>query len=407
MKHFKIIGVSLFIVGVFSVYYAQAISEVRSYPSFVLETKEGEPEIVENTTIYGNYSLAGVYHPFSHALNQTKYMEQASYLEGLNGFGQPAEIKRLEHDYPSYMRGKDGSLEMYTESDLYIVQAAIKWGTYRQSASIGDAFELAVLHKELKKQVRFTIPIPEADQDSFRMLETTYAVGERLHLITSHELDSSDGETHVELRIYTVQLDRGKISRMDVVHTWELDDSHQESDVIPIKNHHSIVSDQRMVLLKRVVHDSVDLEDVLQIDEQVAGNIHYELIAYDFRTKGFETYPLPTEIADGAKIISYEDNSTLYVTQIVDSELHILEWTLGEEEHLESTVVPLERTPRDYVAEMIDHHIYIYVDAHGRDQRVGELHVLHIPTGEWLYKGELMMDRPLRTAEEVELERIE
>lgn len=407
MKQMKIIGFSLFIVGMFSVYYAQAMNDIRAYPSLALETEEGDHEAVKNVTLYGDYNLEGVDHPFYLNLNQTKYMEQTSYLEGLSGFGQPAEIIRLKREYPSYMRGKDDNLSMYTESDMYIVQAGMKWGTYRGQQSSEDAFELAVLHKELEKQVRFTISVPEADQSSFRMLETMYAVGEQLHLVTSHEHENSDGGTIYELRIYTVQLDRGIITRMDIVHTWEVDHTIQESGVVPIKNTHSIRSDQRMLLLKRVIHEEVELEDGLQIDEQIKGKIDYELLAYDFRTKGFETYSLPEAITDRAKIVSYEDNSTLVVTQIVDGEMHVLEWTLGEEKQMETTVVPVERPGSDYVATLTDNHMYIYVQTHARDLRIGELHILHVPTGEWIYKGDVTTDRPLKTGEEIMIQRIE
>lgn len=407
MKRWKTIGTVVFIISMFTLYYVQQMKEVDTYPSFTLHMNEGDSEVVKPVKLYGDYIQEENTRLFSLDLEQTMYIERMPYLERLNGFHHSAEIDRLQQDHPSYMRGKEDDRSVYTENDGYIVQSRMKWGTYKGNVLEGDAFELSVLHKELDKQARFTIPIPEEDQASFGELEKMYAVGEELHLVTTHHRENKSGEHVLELRVYTVQLERGKISHVDVIYTKEQEDRAEETMFTPIRNPHSIMSEQRMLLLQAVAAEPVDIEEALRLETYEDVNVDYKMLAYDFRTKGFETYSIPSAITDGAEIISYEDNHHVYLTEMIDDKLHITEWSLGNEEPVESIAVPTDGSPETYETANIEDHIYVYVEDQKRDTTIGEIHVLHVPTGEWVYAGEVQTDRPLKEDEDVTIHGIE
>lgn len=407
IKHWKTIGLVVFVSIIFSLFYVQMSREVETYPTFTLETTEGNVEVVHPITLYGDFHTGEHTHLFSYNLQETMYVQQMPSLERLNGFYKYAEMERLEQLYPAYMRGKVDDVSMYTESDLYVVQADMDWGTYKNDEPVNMAFNLSVLHKELQKEARMTIEIPKRDQSSFISLEKMYAVGEDLHIVTSHSHDSDHGLTVFDLRVYTIQLDRGKIGSTDVIYTWEQEDFTEDIRVAPIENHDSILADQRMLLLKAIVEEDTDIENDLQISKNQTEKVSYELIAYDFRTKSLDTFKLPSQVKDGAEFISYEDNSDVFLIQENQEKLEVIEWQLGSDEQPGPLMVPTNNPVHSYTTSYQGEYLYIYVNSKAPNKNIGELHVLYVPTGEWVYAGDLMTNRPLKDEEEVIIHSIE
>lgn len=407
VNHWKTIGLIVCVTLIFSLFYVQMSREVETYPTFTLETIEGNLDVVHPITLYGDFHTGEHTHLFSYNLQETMYVQQMPSLERLSGFYTYAEIERLEQLYPAYMRGKVDDLSMYTESDLYVVQADMDWGTYKDDEPVNMAFNLSVLHKELQKEARMTIEIPKRDQSSFISLEKMYAVGEDLHIVTSHSRDSKNGMTVFDIRVYTIQLDRGKIGSTDVIYTWEQEDFTEHIQVTPIENPHSILADQRMLLLKAIVGGDTDIENDLQIHKNQADKVSYELIAYDFRSKSLETFKIPSQVKNGAEFISYEDNSDVFLIQKNKEKLEVIEWQLGSDEQPGPLIVPTSNPIHSYTTSFQGEYLYIYVNSNASNKNIGELHVLYVPTGEWVYAGELMSNRPLKDEEDVLIHSIE
>lgn len=407
VNHWKTIGLIVCVTLIFSLFYVQMSREVETYPTFTLETIEGNLDVVHPITLYGDFHTGEHTHLFSYNLQETMYVQQMPSLDRLSGFYTYAEIERLEQLYPSYMRGKVDDLSMYTESDLYVVQADMDWGTYKDDEPVNMAFNLSVLHKELQKEARMTIEIPKRDQSSFISLEKMYAVGEDLHIVTSHSRDSKNGMTVFDIRVYTIQLDRGKIGSTDVIYTWEQEDFTEHIQVTPIENPHSILGDQRMLLLKAIVGGDTDIENDLQIHKNQTDKVSYELIAYDFRSKSLETFKIPSQVKNGAEFISYEDNSDVFLIQKNKEKLEVIEWQLGSDEQPGPLIVPTSNPIHSYTTSFQGEYLYIYVNSNASNKNIGELHVLYVPTGEWIYAGELMSNRPLKDEEDVLIHSIE
>ena len=405
VKHWKVTTMVVCIIGMFVIYYMDVANEVETYPSFTLTTEKGSFDSVQMLHLYGDYETNASTHLFSLNGKETMYVQQMPYLERLSGFYRYAELERLKQLYPSYMRGKNNDVSTFSESDFYIVQAEVNWGKSSASTSSHVSFDLSVLHKELHKDARFHIDVPQSDQDSFLSLEDMYTVGERLYLVTNHLRESNDGSTLFELRVYTIQLDRGKLTNSDVIYTWEQENPGEEIQVTSIKRNHSIIADQRMLLLRRVNDAGIEIEN----DQKVikSNEVDYEFIAYDFRTKGLETYKIPRDVKDGAQIISYEDNSDVYMIQENGDELEIIEWKLGSDEQTEPITVPINRKPNMYTTSFIKEHLYVYVSEESYGKNIGELHVFYVPTGEWIYYGEVIADRSLSNGENVIIHKIE
>lgn len=405
VRHWKVTTMIISIIGMFVLYYMNVANEVETYPSFTLTTEKGSFDTVQMIHLYGDYENEESSQLFSLSGKETMYVQQMPYLERLSGFYRYAELERLMQLYPAYMRGKNADVSTYSESDFYIVQAEVNWGTYSGNRRSHIAFDLSVLHKELNKDARFHIEVPQSDQDSFLSLEDMYTVGEQLYLVTNHLREHSDGSTLFELRVYTIQLDRGKLTNSDVIYTWEQENPGEEIEVTSIENNHSIIADQRMLLVSRVSEAGMEVEDDLELIKNDA--VDYEVIAYDFRTKGLETYKVPRAVKDGAKFISYEDNSDVYMIQKNGDELEILEWKVGSDEQTEPMKVPINRKPNTYITSFMGEHLYVYVSDQSHGKNIGELHVFYIPTGEWIYYGEVIADRSLSSEENVIIHKIE
>lgn len=406
VKHWKVMMTTVFIIVIFSFFYIQLKKEVETYPSFALETKKGDVEAVTSIELQGDYQTENSSQSFTVNLEGTTYIQQMPYLQRLSGFYKYKDMERLKQLYPAYMRGKEDALSTYTENDLYVVQAGMQWGEYGGGNPANIAFNLSVLHKELNKQARFNISMPEADQETFMSLEDMYAVGEQLYLITSHLRNVDKGLEVFELRVYTVQLDRGKITNSDVIYTWNQESPLEEIMITSIENNHTIMADQRMLLLKRVIQEGVPIENELEIDK-LSGDVSHELIAYDFRTKGLETYQLPSQVKNGARFISYEDNSNVYMIQENDEDLVIIEWKLGSDEQPDPLVVPIDGPVKSYTTSLIGEYLYVYARRGFQENSLGEVHALYVPTGEWVYTGEVTIERPLTDEEEVIINEIE
>src|SRR5699024_12194672 len=124
------------------------------------------------------------------------------------------------------------------------------------------------------------------------------------------------------------------------------------------------------IMILRRMNES---ENKRENDQKVikSNEVYYKFIVYDYRTKGLETYKIPRDVKDGAQIISYEDNSDVYMIQENGDELEIIEWKLGSDEQTEPITVPINRKPNMYATSCIKEQQYEYASEESNGKNIG------------------------------------
>jgi hypothetical protein len=195
-KYWKLISIAVITVGTIGFFYIQSALAGSNYPEFEIETLGGNDEEVQDLVLYGNYMEGNIKgDDFQITAEGIQYNRDLSYFDRLDRRDRFPELKRLQQDYKSFMRGKN-SLSQLAESETHIVYADVTGNSGEMS------FRIEVLDKEDNEQTAFTVEVPDDEKDSFIYVEQVYMDGEKVKVVTRNHVNGSmDGFT-TEIHVY-------------------------------------------------------------------------------------------------------------------------------------------------------------------------------------------------------------
>src|SRR5690625_1575955 len=107
-KYWILIVISVVMIASIGTFYIQSVFATNDKPAFVLEKISGDEKEVDSLLIGGSYygELTYIGEDFEIDLEGTRYLDDSSFFERVEGMYGSSQIKQLQKDYRNFMRGK-------------------------------------------------------------------------------------------------------------------------------------------------------------------------------------------------------------------------------------------------------------------------------------------------------------
>lgn len=380
-KYWKLIGLTLFVVIVLSIFFYQSEKVSTYFPQFHVEHAEGDATEIENVLLYGDY-YKGMYtfESFKVDLAGTYYLRDESLLSRFSLTYLPFEIERLQQEYRSFMRGKEANPAMFYEDDERLVYGGTP---YDMIDFENYFFEIDVLHKATDERISFLTPIP--DRNNFWHVEPYYVTANEreVKVITVNERTDYESETDTtEIHLYTFDLEKEELVTDEVIFKLEneVSDYAGYTFVDVIKN--AKIHDELLFVQYEYVYADNHQSDTL-VEERI---VHYD-VANNEQTE------IDIDVKELGKVIAF-DESFLYGTYVENNTVILTKHDTKIEAVVDRLDIAVHHTYfhlEDFAHSVIDGNKLYFVSS----EEPVSLFVIDTDSFTIAYSGELVNENPL------------
>ncbi|WP_164214498.1 hypothetical protein [Virgibacillus sp. YIM 98842] len=383
-KYWKLISIAVITVGTIGFFYIQSALAGSNYPEFEIETLGGNDEEVQDLVLYGNYMEGNIKgNDFQITAEGIQYNRDLSYFDRLDRRDRFPELKRLQQDYKSFMRGKN-SLSQLAESETHIVYADVTGNSGEMS------FRIEVLDKEDNEQTAFTVEVPDDEKDSFIYVEQVYMDGEKVKVVTRNHVNGSmDGFT-TEIHVYEFNIGDQILTGNEMILSYSEGSTDQTmTHVYKPGDGSKLQSDTHAIF----VMEEWETDEEGGYYSQFAES---KVISIDMETNEFTEFVLPDTLQGVENTVLLENSqgdSMLYFPKNNEHGLEIVVIDLENEKMDEKRSFTFERDNINMnsgppVTAIQDGKMYIITQTN-EEYALSNIFVVDVQSGELLYEGQI------------------
>ncbi|WP_010529267.1 hypothetical protein [Lentibacillus jeotgali] len=191
-RYWRLIAIVTIVVLTIGTFYIQSAIAAVSYSEIKIEKISGNEELIEPVILNGSYNTGtGMNVAINVTPDGSEYIRNQSFFERIQGM-YSNEVKRLQEEYRSFMRGKSGSNTSYLETEDTLASAEVINQSVRGSDSGDMEFDIAVLNKENGEITSFTVSVPNRAMYAQVFVEDVQMADDTLKVVTRNY--SKDGE---------------------------------------------------------------------------------------------------------------------------------------------------------------------------------------------------------------------
>jgi hypothetical protein len=386
MSSILIICVIVFSIGTYYVTKAVFASDL---PQYSFKTIEGNEEELKPVIIKGSFQKHGVYENVMIHDNQTTYESERSYFERLDT--QIIELKNLQTEYRSFMRGKNNIYAFYEDED-FLAYGSVDTDYPYNGTAPSHTFDIGLLDKNSNDETSFQLPVPNQQSYNYVSVEDVQFVESKLKIVTRNETNSNEtSQPGAEIHVYTLDLANQEITEDEIV-TSEESSSEQYVNI-------SLISDADITKSNDVIviYTNKTKETVLENGNVESEQIGQSLMAYSFENKQKKNIELPKELENPQKMINqYFDGENLYFLERQTEGVRLLTYQINSEETLHDFQFPIKQEGTgEFSLIMKNDRVYMLANNQkdGKEIKPPELLIGDIKTGKTLYHGVLQREK--------------
>lgn len=383
-RYWKLISLACFIVLIIGTFYIQESMASSKNPDFLIKNVSGNEEEVKGLSIFGEFTIGNHFRDtFSIDDTGTTYTSERSFIETFNGTYQVPEIKQLQHDYRSFMRGKAESSPLFYEDEAHLAYVNIDWDyEIDHNRPSNFSFEVEVLDKDSKDVTVINESIPKQNQyDHAYVVDVQKIDGELKAVVRIIPTTNDNGQSIDELHVYTFDLASQRLIGDEILATA---DSGQRQHLTIINDAESM-EPQKNLLIKKVTATDIPYKDGFTTEES---DPHYTIYQYDTGEQ--------KELAKEGQELNFERasiyDSTIYFMNMTtkDLEIHPYQIESGKFSAIETLPVkmPTERVEEfgSPVIKLKNNKIYV-VSPYSDSKTEASVLIADLKTWKTLYEG--------------------
>lgn len=377
-RYWKLITIVLVTIIGIGMHYIQSTNATSNNPQFIIKKMSGNSNEAKNIRVFGEYSIQGRYEDMVH-IDETKtvYNNKISFLESLNGVYHTPEIKRLQKDYRSFMRGKEMSTASFYEDETHIAYMTINWDynemDYRPS---NFAFRVEVLNKQTKDVVVINEPMPNQNTYDYAHVEDVQITNGNLRAVVRQSKRVSDSDQLVEeTHIYTFDIRSQIVTEDETIIT-----SYYSQSIL---SNLEDINPQKYLLIQQANINEVPHREGNTIEETTQ-----KLMIYNYESNELRELPIDKETLNSDNVII--DGSTIYLINFKTNGLEVLPFQIEKGEFSTRKTIKLnipdeESTP---AIQLKNNKLYIVSPLKDKETEAF-LVITDLNTWKPLYEGEI------------------
>lgn len=375
-KYWVTIVIAVVMIASIGTFYIQSVFAANNKSELTIEKIEGDEKEVDSLLFTGFYYdvLTYVGEEFEIGLEGTKYLEDSSFFERVEGvYGSP-RIKQLQKDYRHFMRGKYSNINAYFENEDFLTYANVSHkNPYTMSSKF--EFDIAVLDKQTNKVNSFEHLVPNSSDFWYLDPLKIQVIDGQLKIMTQNDMREYNGQ---EIHLYTFDLEKKALLNDEVILSTEnKTDEHIEISTLQMDN--STRESTYTVFIKRgtKVNEDGFMEEVTE----------EEVIIYDLTSNTSKVINL--EDLSEYSYPEYVDRSSVYFTEIgEDDVLKISVYDIERDQIIESFDVELSNSSAGKNIRLNEGKLYV-VDSYTDFKTSSSITVIHLENGKILFEGKI------------------
>lgn len=375
-KYWIPIVISIVMIASIGTFYIQSVFATNHKPMLSIEKIDGDEKEVESLLLTGFYydELNFLGEEFEISSEGTKYLEDSSFFERIEGVYGSHHIRQLQKDYRHFMRGKYADVNSYFENEDFLAYADI---SYKNPYSVSSEFQfsIAVLDKRTNTTISFEHLVPNSGDFWYLHSLKVQVIDDQLKLITQHDMREDNRK---EIHLYTFDLTEKTLLNDEVILSTE-NEIDEYTDMRTLGEDDPTSESVHLVLLKTDRKQDVDgfLEEV----------VNEELIIYDLTLNTLEMINL--EKLSGYGYPEYVDGSHVYFMNNDESgTLKMATYDLESKQIVQNFDVDSPNDEVGWSSGFNEGKLYL-VDSQIDFEKSAHVTVIHLEDGKTLFKGEV------------------
>ena len=375
-KYWIPIVISIVMIASIGTFYIQSVFATNHKPMLSIEKIDGDEKEVESLLLTGFYydELNFLGEEFEISSEGTKYLEDSSFFERIEGVYGSHHIRQLQKDYRHFMRGKYADVNSYFENEDFLAYADI---SYKNPYTVSSEFQfsIAVLDKRTNTTISFEHLVPNSGDFWYLHSLKVQVIDDQLKLITQHDMREDNRK---EIHLYTFDLTEKTLLNDEVILSTE-NEIDEYTDMRTLGEDDPTSESVHLVLLKTDRKQDVDgfLEEV----------VNEELIIYDLTLNTLEMINL--EKLSGYGYPEYVDGSHVYFMNNGESgTLKMATYDLGSKQIVQNFDVDSPNDEVGWSSGFNEGKLYL-VDSQIDFEKSAHVTVIHLEDGKTLFKGEV------------------
>lgn len=399
-KYWILIVISVVMIASIGTFYIQSVFAANNKPAFTIEKVNGDEKEIASLLMTGFYynELDFLGEELEISLEGTKYLEDSSFFERIEGIYGSHQIKQLQKDHRNFMRGKYYGINSYFENEGFLAYADVSYNNpYTVSSEF--QFSIAVLDKQTNKTTSFDHLVPNGGDFWYLDVMKVQMVDDQLKVLTRNNLREDDDDE--EIHLYTFDIAKEALVNDEVILSLK-DIGYGYINIMMLDVDDPKIESEYIAFIKQTITNTeVEREDYFETVEEVSKE---ELIAYDLPSNTSKVISLDSLAEHGYP--EYLDEQNVYFTDIYeDGVLKVAVYDIESEQIIDSFDVELPNSTGE-VGENIrfnDGKLYI-VDSYTDFETSAFVTVVHLENGEILFEGEITPKDQKGTVDKVRLD---
>ncbi|HLQ73078.1 MAG TPA: hypothetical protein VK125_02525 [Bacillota bacterium] len=391
-KYSKLIGITVLIVSVYSIFLFSAERLNESMPKLSLKNySNGESAShIEDLVIDGSMDIQeyGVFEPFRLLDNEVTYKSELSLFDRLDNGLSLKTFYQLEKKHPSFMRGKE---EHYTYLDETDDQIGFVYTPFTMWDSFPTTFEVSLIDKDDDEITTIVEDIPNYEAYSYVDVADVYVDEDIVYVTSIHVKNHTSGEDldqTEELFVHAFDMTEGDLVNTELIETFDQSMTESTSDYVEVIRDEA--SDDEIYIVQKAVAFNEYGPDTTAIKKAYSYSIKSkELEAYEVSELDDYSGYGPLQLYDG----------TLYYLTVKEGDGKLVSYNLAKDEEKyytlpqvnDSSQVAGDTTLDDFV-HVKDGKLYIvptYVNSYDAGSNV---YVYDLDSMETIFVGEFVVD---------------
>jgi hypothetical protein len=379
MRYWKIIVLTIIVVFSIGTYYVQNVFAKPDYPEFHLEKVSGDEDVVDGLLFMANYF--DMYKEITEGVKITSedtiYQSELSYFDYLSGVFQEPTINRLQSDYRSFMRGKDGDIGTLFEDDKRLIYA----GPFGIESD--DSIKIEILDKETNETTGFEVEISKNNFNYINVVDVQ--ANQKDIILITRNYYPNDSETEEGYHVYRINIENESLISNEVIYKNKADHTNKTwTQLSEVNNYNDIEKEEYFVMRLDHMEDGDEYESF-----EVANS---EFFAYQVETNELKELKLPDELLSMEKT-AYVHGGGIYFLNKTKSGFELIRYQLDDGK-LNTIEVPTTLDLYEGNIYVIFHDGKMYISNSG-EEGTTNLFVLDEETGKLVYEGKIDADREL------------
>jgi hypothetical protein len=372
MRYWKIIFISVIIIGSIGTYYVQNARAGSLSPEFTIEGTSGDEREVEGLVLRAIFgSQGGFGEEIEISADGTTYRSHLPYLQQFEFHDHP-DIDRLQEEHRNFMRGKEENMFSFFENEDTLVYVGPPW-----SDDPNLPLQVEILDKETEEVHAFDVDLPDHQEYMYMNLEDVQLINNDLHVVTTNVRRGSTHESDTEeVRVYRIDVENEELKSDQTLYSTA---EGNEADWVHVNglNHSNPLGEKDYYVF-----------GINQIEEAMtheSTNEKYEYAAYHFETEELNHIQLPEEMETGGLITHVAQGAIYFVSsfnQVLEVGVYDLE--KGEIDRIEVQATEGSSYPNSTM-DIQDGKLYVV----NSDGERAKLYVVDQTTEEVLYEGKI------------------